>query len=348
MSTQDGQMRSQIRPGVTVEADTRHCQRHLDQLGDTPAWHQGTAARWTSRSCAVDGGERMSGGFILTSELVLSYLKRLGIRAVQPPTLEFLRELHRAHVSDIPWQTIDVFSGRPRPIDMETSVRMIVENRSGYCFHLNGAFASLLRSLGYTVSLHRAGVQSYGGIPVIDSFHLGLTVQIHNEFQEEQWIVDVGLGDMPYEPLPLISGYYKQGPFVYTVADSQVNPAGWRVEHDPNGSFVGMDVDPGTVVGMAEFETNHLHLSRSSDSPWVKLLILKNRCAAETHELKGCIFTVRDKHGVHRSEVDDQAAWLEILADVFGERLPDYSLSQRNALWEKVIRSHEEWKQSSL
>ena len=289
-----------------------------------------------------------SGEFILTSEMVRSYLKRLGIRDVQPLNLEFLCELHRAHVSVISWQTIDVFSGRPRPIDMETSVRMIVGNRSGYCFHLNGAFASLLRSLGYTVSLHRAGVQSYGGIPVIDSCHLGLTVQIHNELQEEQWIVDVGLGDMPYEPLPLMNGTYRQGPFVYTVADSQVNPDGWRLEHDPNGLFVGMDVDRGTVGGMAEFETNHLHLSRSPDSPWVKLLVLKNRCAAETHELKGCIFTVRDKNGAHRSEVDDQADWMDILADVFGEHLSDYSLSQRNALWNKVIRTHEEWKQSSL
>ncbi len=67
-----------------------------------------------------------SGEFILTSEMVRSYLKRLGIRDVQPPNLEFLCELHRAHVSVISWQTIDVFSGRPRPIDMETSVRMIM------------------------------------------------------------------------------------------------------------------------------------------------------------------------------------------------------------------------------
>lgn len=290
----------------------------------------------------------MSGEFVLTSEMMRSYLKRLGIRDVQPPTLEFLYELHRAHVSIISWQTIDVFSGRPRPIDLETSIRMIVENRSGYCYHLNGAFAGLLRSLGYTVFLHRAGVQSYGGIPVIDSFHLGVTVQIHNEFQDEQWIVDVGLGDMPYEPVPRMNGTYRQGPFVYTVANSQVNPDGWRLEHDPNGSFIGMDVDPGTVVGMAEFETKHLHLSRSPDSPWVKLLILKNRCAAMTHELKGCVLTVRDKDGVHSSEVEHQAAWLDLMADVFGEHLPDYSLSQRNALWDKVIRTHEQWKRSSL
>jgi len=286
----------------------------------------------------------MSGEFVLTSEMMRSYLKRLGIRDIQPPTLEFLRELHRAHVSTISWQTIDVFSGRPRPIDLETSVRMIVDNRSGYCYHLNGAFASLLRSLGYTVSLHHAGVQSYGGIPVIDSFHLGVTVKFHNEFQDEQWIVDVGLGDMPYEPVPRMNGTYRQGPFVYTVADSQVNLDGWRLEHDPNGSFIGMDVDPGTVVGMAEFEANHRHLSLSPYSPWVNLLILKNRCAAKTHELKGCVLTIRDENGVHKSEVEYQSAWQDLMADVFGEHLPDYSLSQRNSLWDKVIRTHEQWK----
>ena len=44
------------------EADARDCQGHLDQFGDTSAWHQGTVARWTSRPCAVDCGERMIRG----------------------------------------------------------------------------------------------------------------------------------------------------------------------------------------------------------------------------------------------------------------------------------------------
>ena len=189
-------------------------------------------------------------------------------------------------------------------------------------------------------------MQSYDDVPVIDSFHLGLTVHIQNDMQARPWIVDVGLGDMPYEPLPLMNGRYKQGSFVYPVTDSQVNPSGWRVEHDPNGSFVGMDVDPASVDGMTEFASQHLHLSQSPGSAWRKLLILKNRCATENHELKGCVFTVRDRNGSHQSEIEQRSVWLDILADVFGEYLPDYSTSQQHALWDKVIRSHEDWKRS--
>ncbi|MGW8956539.1 arylamine N-acetyltransferase [Paenibacillus sp. NPDC055715] len=37
------------------------------------------------------------------------------------------------------------------------SVQLILQGRSGYCFHLNGAFSVLLHSLGYRVCLHRAG-----------------------------------------------------------------------------------------------------------------------------------------------------------------------------------------------
>lgn len=153
--------------------------------------------------------------YTMTKEEIKAYLNRIGIPEIQSPTLSYLVELHKAHVKHLSWQTLDIFARKPAAIGFQESVQLILHGRSGYCFHLNGAFSALLYSLGYKVSLHRAGVQPLGAEPRINSFHLGLTVNLLNEQQEDEvWIVDVGLGDMPYEPLPLRMGTYEQALFI--------------------------------------------------------------------------------------------------------------------------------------
>lgn len=38
------------------------------------------------------------------------------ITEIQPPMKEFLFELQKAHVEKFPWQTIDIFAGKPHPL----------------------------------------------------------------------------------------------------------------------------------------------------------------------------------------------------------------------------------------
>lgn len=47
--------------------------------------------------------------------------------------------------------------------------------------------------------------------------HLGLTVLVAGQ----RWLVDVGLGDALYEPIPLEWGTYPQGPYAYTLRPSE-------------------------------------------------------------------------------------------------------------------------------
>lgn len=282
---------------------------------------------------------------MMTRTEIKAYLTRLGIPDIQPPTLAYLTELHRAHVSAIPWQTIDIVAGRPAPIDLRACVRLMLNRRSGYCFHLNGAFSVLLRSLGYRVSWHRAGVQPLGQEPRVNSFHLGLTVDLTDERQQRRrYIVDVGLGDMPYEPLPLRPGAYDQGPLRYRVEPSGVVPGGWRLVHDPHASFVGVDVAPDRLANLDEFVPKHELYSRSPDSPWMKLFIVRQRHAAGSHELRGCVWSRRGPDRIEKTELDTKSRWLEVLGDVFGEHLADYSRSERDDLWNRVRKLHEEWK----
>ncbi len=283
----------------------------------------------------------------MTREEIKAYLTRLGIREIERPTEAYLFELHKAHMKNIPWETVDIFAGRPASIHVRESVQLILNGRSGYCFHLNGAFSELLRSLGYRVFWHRSGIQPHGGEPRIDSFHIGVTVSLPGEEEERRWIVDVGLGDMPYEPLPLQAGAYKQGPFTYTVRDSEVVKNGWRLDHDLPASFIGVDFAPEVVPDMEEFEPKHAFYSRSADSPWANLFLIQHRNASGSNELRGCIFSRREEQGIERTEILTKSQWLEVLGDVFGERLVHYSGQERDDLWKRVLNIHEEWRKSA-
>jgi N-hydroxyarylamine O-acetyltransferase len=217
----------------------------------------------------------------------------------------------------------------------------MLEGKSGYCFHLNGAFACLLKSLGYKISLHRAGVQSRGKEPCIDSNHLGLVVYLKDSSrQSEKWIVDVGLGDMIHEPLPLKSGAYNQGQFIYKVEDSHLCDGGWRLVHDPKGTFAGVDFDPFPIKDVSHFHTNHRSLSESPDSHWVNLLVAKNRHHTGSHSLIGCNFSFYDKSGFHSREVDNQVEWFDILTDTFGIDLTEYSSLKRDQMWKRAMEKH--------
>jgi arylamine N-acetyltransferase len=286
---------------------------------------------------------------MMTRAEIKAYLKRIGIPDIQPPTLSYLTQLHRAHVSSISWQTIDIVAGRPAPIDLHECVRLMLSNRSGYCFHLNGAFSVLLRSLGFRVFWHRAGVQPLEQEPRINSFHLGLTVSLPDDQQQEQrYIVDVGLGDMPYEPLPLQVGTYEQGPLRYQVERSGVVQGGWRLVHAPQSSFVGVDFAPDELEDLEEFKPKHEFYSRSPDSPWIQLFLVRQRNAESSNELRGCIWSKRDRNGIEKIELRTKSQWLEVLGDVFQEHLVHYSKLERDDLWNRVRSFHEEWKKAKM
>ncbi|MGE7763267.1 arylamine N-acetyltransferase family protein [Peribacillus sp. NPDC097895] len=283
----------------------------------------------------------------MTKEEILEYLHRIGIKEIKPPSKEYLLELHKAHVEKISWQTIDIFAGKLTTINVRDSVQLMIQQRSGYCFHLNGAFYELLRSLGFNVAIHRAGIQGRKSNPIIDSFHVGLMVAIdNNNGEKEKWLVDVGLGDMPYEPIPLQVGIYKQGPFSYYVKKSTVDNKGWRLESTHPGSYLGVDYAAEAVPGIEVFEPKHAYYSESKDSPWQNLFLIQNRQEAVWNELRGCMLQQRDAVNVQKTEITHKEQWFEVLSTVFNEQLVSYSNAEKDALWSKVKKLHETWKAS--
>jgi len=130
------------------------------------------------------------------------YLKRIGYAGRIARNAETLAALHRAHMLAVPFENLDIFLGREIVCDARRFVRKIVEeNRGGFCYELNGAFAALLRELGFTVTLLSARVPRPDGSLAPDFDHLTLMVDL-----QEPWLADVGFGDLFLEPLKLLPG----------------------------------------------------------------------------------------------------------------------------------------------
>lgn len=128
-----------------------------------------------------------------------TYLRRLAYDGPLEPTIETLRALHEAHLLAVPFENLDIGLGRPIVLNEAAIVEKVVaRRRGGFCYELNGAFAALLRALGFDVTLLSAGVAREGGGFGPEFDHLALLVRL-----EERWLADVGFGDSFYRPLRL-------------------------------------------------------------------------------------------------------------------------------------------------
>ncbi|HZQ25864.1 MAG TPA: arylamine N-acetyltransferase [Terriglobales bacterium] len=133
---------------------------------------------------------------------VRAYLNRIAYAGPITPDANTLRQLHLTHLMAVPFENLDIHNHRSIIVGEDAFFRKIVEqNRGGFCYELNGAFAALLRALGFKVILLSARVPRADGSPGIEFDHLTLRVDL-----EEPWLADVGFGDSFLEPLRLQVG----------------------------------------------------------------------------------------------------------------------------------------------
>lgn len=141
---------------------------------------------------------------------VARYLDRIGYAGQRDPTHATLEDLQVAHLVAVPFENLHVFHRRGVRTDVGWSYRKIVEQgRGGWCYELNGCFATLLDQLGYAVD--RMACRTYepdtGGLSA-DFDHLALLVGVGGH----HFLVDVGWGDGPLAPIPAEPGEYDTRP----------------------------------------------------------------------------------------------------------------------------------------
>jgi N-hydroxyarylamine O-acetyltransferase len=137
---------------------------------------------------------------------VHSYLQRLKYEGSADPTATTLRNLHLAHLYNVPFENLDIHLGNPIVLELDHLFEKIVKRRrGGFCYELNGLFAWLLGELGFKVTkLSGRVAKDNGGFgPEFDHLVLQVECRADQPISPISWLVDVGFGDTFRQPLRL-------------------------------------------------------------------------------------------------------------------------------------------------
>ena len=129
-----------------------------------------------------------------------AYLERIGLDG-RPS----MAQLHRAHLTSIPFENLDPHQGLPVSLELEDLERKLVaERRGGYCFEQNLLLKAALEALGAEVEMFLARVR-LGVKPgvVRPRSHLLLRVSENGA----SWHADVGFPRGILEPIPFGPGF---------------------------------------------------------------------------------------------------------------------------------------------
>jgi N-hydroxyarylamine O-acetyltransferase len=247
---------------------------------------------------------------------VASYLGRIGYTGSTDPNAQTLRALHVAHLYTVPFENLDIALGRAITCDLERFFHKIVDlHRGGFCYELNGAFAALLRELGFQVTLLSARVSREDGSASPEFDHLALRVD-----SEEPWLADVGFGDSFIQPLRLTAEIEQEQDGqrfrIVSVGDArivqrQISDGSWKPQYQ-------FTLAPRQL---SDFEARCRFQQTSPDSHFTRQRI----CTLPTHEgritlsdlkLIRTIGQIRDVRTLR-----DEDEWRAVLLEHFGVRL---------------------------
>lgn len=159
-----------------------------------------------------------------------AYLRRIGASRPERADAAALRDLQLRHLRTVPFENLSIHLGEDIELEEKALLAKIVDaGRGGFCYELNGAFAALLRDLGFTVTLLQArvfGDEARLGIPYD---HLALLVGTADS--TGPWLADVGFGDHAHHPL------------AFDERGDQQDPAGtFRIVEVPESEHGDLDV----------------------------------------------------------------------------------------------------------
>jgi N-hydroxyarylamine O-acetyltransferase len=254
-----------------------------------------------------------------------AYLARIGI-AERPS----LAELHRAHVTSIPFENLDPIRGVPVSLALEDLERkLVVERRGGYCFEHNLVLKAALEALGADVDLLLARVRLGGtpGAPRPRS-HLVLRVAMEGAI----WHADVGFGRGSFlEPIPFGPGVgHDQSGWRFRVVQDESELV---LQIDRKGEWVDLYGFVPEPVPLVDVEVSNWFTSTHPRSPFVSNLIVSvqgddGRCTSMS-DRNGLELTEQTPTEATATPVA-QSALPELLATRFG--LPGFALGDDGQL----------------
>jgi N-hydroxyarylamine O-acetyltransferase len=117
------------------------------------------------------------------------YLDRIGYQGDAKANMATVTDMMRCQLFTVPFENLDVQAGKVVSlVPEEIAEKIIVRNRGGYCYEVNGLFAMALEALGIPYQFVAARPMFY---PVKrPRTHMAIVLQLDNA----AWLCDLGFG----------------------------------------------------------------------------------------------------------------------------------------------------------
>lgn len=263
-----------------------------------------------------------------TTEQIRQTFLQLGLAVPETitPDRETLFRLQRAFLQAVPYENLDILAGRPLSLAEDALYdKIVTRRRGGYCFEINGFFAVLLRSMGYTVTEYLARyLRGETAIPMRRHRVLRVTAN-----DGSAWIADAGIGQESFrQPLPYgdTTADVNDGFRVYRLRKREFY--GWVIEDTPlmEDTTVGEAVfrpfysfteEPQLPI---DYEMPSFWCEKHPDSPFTKAPMLAIKTETGRVAIDGNQLSLYENGTVTRRSFEE-AEYPALLARYFGIRL---------------------------
>jgi len=249
-----------------------------------------------------------------------SYLARIGYAGARAARAEVLESIHRLHGRTIPFENLDVLSGKPIRLGEPEVIRKLVhERRGGYCFEQGVLLAWALRALGFSVQTLTARVRPPGATVRTGLTHMLLRV----DTPEGSFFADTGFGGLSLSA-PLLWKLDVTQPEA-GLEPRRLVAEGDRLVHQGylNGAWSDIYEFRPEEAPAVDLEIGNWYVSTHSESRFVNNLTVARLDPDRRHGILNREYTVRHADGrVESTPIDSADHLLDLLARHFGLHFP--------------------------
>lgn len=258
-----------------------------------------------------------------------AYLDRIGLDPV-PVSSEGLRDLQRAQLRAIPFESIDPYLGRTPDTDLAAIFdKVILGGRGGYCFELNALLGAALEALGFPArrSLARVRKGQPSGGP---RSHLMIQVAL----EDGVFLADAGYGGPgSLVPLRIDSDAEQAAPNgIYRFWQDEVTGERVLDKRVPEGWFPLYGFDDAHVGEMDIGGANYICANWDA-MPFANNLMLAGFDGDTRIGIFNRAVTREGPEGTEKSEIADYGDLASLLTGELGLTLGEERLQQ---IWDRL------------